>query len=90
MIERSIREVMAPYGYRGVTVRPGEDHAGDPAIFVEVEYDLRDEPPDLGVSSRLLSPLCDKLWEAGERRFPYVRHRFHERQKFDTRRRAKA
>jgi hypothetical protein len=90
MIERTIREVMTPYGYRGIRVRPGEDHDGWPVIFVEVDYDLTETPIDFGYTKLILSPLRDKMWEAGERRFPYIRHRFHERQPLAKRTRAKA
>jgi len=90
LIEKTIREAMAPYGCRSIDVRAGEDHAGNPAIFVEATYDLRDEAPDLGVTSRILTPLVDKMWDVGERRFPYVRHVFHEHQTFDARKRVRA
>jgi hypothetical protein len=35
---------MDPFGLRSVEVRPGEDHDGDPAIFVEAQYDLSATP----------------------------------------------
>ena len=90
LIETSIREAMTPYGYRAVHVRPGEDHDGYPVIFVEVDYDLTETPIDFGVASRILTPLRDKMWEAGERRFPHIRHKFHEKQPIPTRKRARA
>jgi len=92
LIERSIREVMAPlgYGYRGVRVRPGEDHDGDPVIFVDVDYDLTDTPLEFGFSRLIRTSLLDKMWEAGERRFPHIRHRFHEKQPIAPRKRARA
>ena len=90
MIERTIREVMTPYGYRGIRVRPGEDHDGWPVIFVEVDYDLTDTPIELGFNRLIRSPLRDKMWDAGERRFPHIRHRFHELQPVAKRKRARA
>jgi hypothetical protein len=87
LIDRTIREAMAPYRPRSVHVRAGEDHDGDPVIFVEVDYDLTETPVDLAAASRIRTPLLEKMWDAGERRFPHFRHRFHERQP-DSRKRA--
>lgn len=81
---------MAPYGCRSVSVRAGEDHDGDPVIFVDVDYDLSQTPLELGVTGPLGTALRDKLWGAGEFRFPHIWHHFDEHQKVNTRRRAKA
>ncbi len=90
LIERAISANMAPYGYRGIRVRPGEDHDGDPVIFVDVDYDLTETPLDIGATSGILTPLRDKMWEAGERRFPHIRHRFHEQQPIAPQKRVRA
>ena len=89
LIERTIREAMSPYGYRGVRVRAGEDHDGDPVIFVDVDYDLCTQPLEIGVTGQILTPLRDKMWAAGETRFPHIRHRFHERQTIKVQKRAR-
>jgi hypothetical protein len=85
LIERTVRESMAPFGLRAVDVRAGEDHDGDPVIFVEAHYDLSERPIDprltAKLTSRLTTTLRDRLWERGEIRFPHVRHKFDERQK---------
>ena len=84
LIERAIREHMSPLEPRAIDVRAAEDHAGEPAIFIEARYDLIGAPVDMRYASSILTPLRDLLWERGERRFPYVRHLFDERQIFKT------
>jgi len=90
LIKSTIRETMAPFGFRDATVRAGEDHDGDPVIFVDVEYDLTETPIDLAVSPVLLNKVQDRLWRAGEMRFAHIRHNFHERQPLNTRRSKRA
>ncbi len=81
LIEETVRESMSPFGLRSVNVRAGEDHDGDPVIFVEAQYDLSERPIDPTVTAKLTTTLRDRLWERGEIRFPHVRHKFDERQK---------
>lgn len=85
LIERIVRENMAPFGYRNDVARAGEDHAGDPVIFVEVNYDLSENPVDLSVTSALTTTLRDRLWALGETRFPHIHHNFDDRQKVKVR-----
>ena len=90
LIKRTVRESMEPYGLRDVNVRAGEDHDGDPVIFVEAQYDLSERPIDTNVTARLMHVLRGRLWERGETRFPHIRHLFDERQTVSRRpRRAK-
>jgi hypothetical protein len=71
---------MAPFGLRSVEIRAGEDHDGDPVIFVEAQYDLSERPLELGATDRLSSVVNDLVWSSGETRFPHVWHKFHEKQ----------
>ncbi|HJZ45175.1 MAG TPA: hypothetical protein VJ233_15780 [Hyphomicrobiaceae bacterium] len=89
LIEQTVRESMEPFGLRAVHVRAGEDHAGDPVIFVEADYDLVDLPIDVSVTAKLTHILRDRLWKHGETRFPHIRHKFDERHKVSRPRRAK-
>ena len=89
LIEQTVREGMAHYPLRAVKVRAGEDHCGNPVIFVAPEYDLVDHPIELMGTFELMNTLSDKLLASGERRFPHIRHMFDERQRFKKRRRAK-
>ena len=90
LIQETVRESMAPFGLKAVDVRTGEDHDGDPVIFVEAQYDLSERPVDPEVTARLTSILRDRLWAEGETRFPHIRHKFDERQKVSRSRNAKA
>jgi hypothetical protein len=90
LIKRTVAESMKPFGLKSVDVRAGEDHDGDPVIFVEARYDLSETPIDPAVTARLTSVLRDRLWAAGETRFPHTRHKYHEQQKVKARRRAGA
>jgi hypothetical protein len=85
LIERTVRESMSPYALRTVVVRAGEDHDGDPVIFVEVCHDLSETPIDPAVNAKLSFDLWQQLLRAGETRFPHVRHRYHEQQTVKTR-----
>jgi hypothetical protein len=85
LISRTIRETMAPFGLRSVEVRAGEDHDGDPVIFVEAQYDLSETPIDPAVNAKLSFDLWQLLLAAGEARFPHVRHKYHEKQKVKPR-----
>lgn len=90
LIRDTVRESMQAFGLRGVSVRVGEDHDGDPVLFVEADYDLTDTPIDTAVTAGLTTKLRDKLWAVGETRFPHIRHKFPEEQKVKKRGRAHA
>jgi hypothetical protein len=90
LIERTVRESMQPFGLTAVEVRAGEDHDGDPVIFVEAHYELSETPVDTMVIIELLGILRERLWNAGEKRFPHIRHKFDERQEVRSRRRSRA
>lgn len=81
LIRRTIHEAMDPFGLRSVEIRSGEDHDGDPAILVEADYDLSQTPLELGVTGKVASAVRELVRSAGETRFPYIRHKFHEKQK---------
>ena len=66
--------------FERVDVRAGEDHSGDPALFIDAYYGLSDTPLDARLISHTLTELRDLLLKMGEKRFPYVRHHFDERQ----------
>lgn len=80
-IERILRENLSRFGFEHATIEPREDHDGDPAIFIDAEYRLSDEPVDSRVTLATLSMLRDRLIALGEDRFPYLRNHFAEGQK---------
>ena len=80
-IETLIHERMDQFGLSGVEVRPGEDHDGDPVIFVTARYALTDRPIEPQAIFDLELSLRDKAWALGERRFVHVLHKFDDAQK---------
>ncbi len=88
LVRETVRESMQAFGLRAVSVRGGEDHDGEPVLFIEAEYNLSDTPIDTVVTAALTTKVRDKLWAAGETRFPHIRHKFAEAQKVKPRRRA--
>lgn len=89
-IKAAMRESMGPFGLKEVEVRAGEDHDGDPVIFIDATYDLSETPIDTDVTYLLNSKMSRLLLDAGEIRFPHIRNRFHELQKVARPRRRKA
>lgn len=80
-IKGTIREAMEPFGLRSVEVWAGEDHDGDPVIFVEAQYNLSERPLELGITGQVASDVRELVRKTGETRFPHIRHKFHERQR---------
>jgi len=79
-IKRTIRDAMEPFGLKSVEVWAGEDHDGDPVIFIEGQYDLSEKPLELGITGQVASVVRELVRNAGETRFPHIRHKFHEKQ----------
>ncbi len=80
-IEAVIAPTMRRMGYRGLRIEEGEDHTGDPCLFIHVEYAADGDPIDTSISGRLVLDVRHRLLELGEERFPYVRNHFLEEQK---------
>src|ERR1700730_18528591 len=51
-IERILRKNLSRYGFVRAGVEPGDDHDGDPAIFIDAEYVLSDDPVDVNTVIR--------------------------------------
>lgn len=79
-VQKLLKDKFAQYRFERVDVRAGEDHSGDPALFIDAYYGLSDTPLDARLISYTLTELRDLLLKMGEKRFPYVRHHFDERQ----------
>ncbi len=80
-VESVVRQEMGAFGLESVRVRSGEDHDGDPALIVDVEYSPRGRPIEPKIVAGLVTKLRDRLWGLGETRFPYLYHHFSEQQK---------
>jgi hypothetical protein len=83
-IRNTVRELfnerMNRFGFDRAEVHAGSDHSGEPALFIDAFYHLSREPVDTYQVLRLLTDLRNKLIHQGEKRFPYVRHHFNEKQ----------
>ncbi len=80
-INRVLKKAMGRFGLRAIAVKPGPDHAGDPAIYIHVDYDLSPTPLDNKVVLRAEDEIGRLLLAMNEDRFPHFRHHFHEAQK---------
>ncbi len=85
-INTILHESMDPFNLVSVEARGGEDHDGDPVIFVEARFDLSPRPIESAVVSEMELRLRDSLWALGERRFPHIRYLFDEAQTVARRR----
>ena len=80
-IEAAIREAMAPYALRSIRIVPKDNHAGEPSIFIDIDHDLSRTPVDSSKVQALHLRIWRHLLDAGEDRFPYIFHHWHEDQK---------
>jgi len=81
IVNRVLSERVGTYGFNGASVHVGQDHDGDEALFIEARYAHTDREIDPGAFYGLTSAVRAALAHAGEDRFPYIRHRFDERQR---------
>ena len=69
-----LRQEVGRFGVEAISVVPGEDHDGDPVIFVDVDYGPEGDDIDTMVLAGLITKVRDRLWKLGEERFPHIRH----------------
>lgn len=86
---RVLRERLGRHGFRDATILAGDDHDGDPVIFVTAHFDLVTRPLDASITFDMTSKLQDALEPIGETRFPIVSFDFDERQQIAKRQRRK-
>jgi hypothetical protein len=60
----------------GVQVIPGLDHDGDPALFVEIRFEMLEPGIDSKVLIQTGPSLSRTLGSIGEQHFPHIRHDF--------------
>jgi hypothetical protein len=76
IINEVLKRRTGPYGFSRAEIRPGEDHDGDPVIFVETRHKRTDVPVDARETAGAISEIRRKLVQLGEYRFPHVRYHF--------------
>ena len=79
-VQRLLKQRFAKYRLERVDVRAGEDHTGDPALFIHAHFGLSDTPLDTSLVTESFTEIRETLFKMGEKRFPYVRHHFHDEQ----------
>jgi hypothetical protein len=79
-VQEFLRRRLNQYGFERADVHAGEDHSGDPALFIDAYYRLTNEPLERELLVHLLTELRGLLLNRGERRFPHMRHHFDEKQ----------
>jgi hypothetical protein len=86
-IQNLLQQRMDRFGFDRAEVNAGEDHTGDPALFIDAFYHLTKQPVDTTAILRLLTEIRKLLvQQMGEARFPYIRHHFDEQQAVEGRR----
>jgi hypothetical protein len=73
-IKNLLRKEVGRFGITTISVTPGEDHDGDPVIFVDVDYGPVGDDIDTKVLAGLVYKVREQLWKLGEERFPHIRH----------------
>jgi len=79
-VQRLLKQRFAKYRLERVDVRAGEDHTGDPGLFIDAYFALSDTPLDTSLVSESFTEIREALLKMGEKRFPYVWHHFHDEQ----------
>lgn len=72
-IEAVVRERFDSISIADVHVEEGEDHDGDPSLFVRIVFDAEVEDLDAHRMVSITRHLRNRLADLGEERFPYTR-----------------
>ena len=80
-INAMLWQEVGAFGLHKVSVSAGEDHDGDPVIWVDADFEAKGEPIDPKAFAALVGKLHKGVWEMGETRFPHLRNHFSEDQK---------
>ena len=76
IINEVLKRRVGRYGLIRAEILPGEDHDGDPVIFVETRHKRTDVPVDARETAGAISEIRRELIGIGEYRFPHVRYHF--------------
>ena len=80
-IHQIVEQETGRFGFESLKVEAANDHDGDPILRIAANYGNGGEPVDIGALVRVLSQLCERLFELGEDRFPHIRFHFPEDRK---------
>jgi hypothetical protein len=76
LADRVLRSRLGSLGLDRVDVTEGEDHDGDPALFIAAHYREGSRAPDGDTLLDALGALWRAIRESGETRVFYLDHRF--------------
>ena len=80
-IRRLLKQEVGQFGLRSIEMKLGEDHDGDPVLFIDVWYDLTPTRVDTMRVARTSGKLHDLARSVKLVSFPFLRHHFDDAQK---------
>jgi hypothetical protein len=75
-INEVLKRRLGRFGFTRAQIRAGEDHDGDPVLFIDARYKLSDDPVDAAETAGARSEIHKRLLALGESRFPHIKHHF--------------
>lgn len=78
LVEPILRKWLSASGFRRSKTRSGEDHDGDPSLFITAHFERGRMPNSLALL-RSAGEIRHRLRAAGDTRFPYVQPRIPDR-----------
>jgi hypothetical protein len=80
IVDSILRERLAHYVVDRIEVAAGDDHDGDPVLFVDVYFGLSRKPIEAKDTIEAGTEVWTKLVELSESRFPHVNYHYAENQ----------
>ena len=72
LIDPVLAELLGRHGFRGTSVRSGDDHDGDPALFIEILFGASQSDWTSAAIITMKKTILSRIRQAGDARFPYV------------------
>ena len=72
LIDPALAEVLDGHGFQGTDVRSGDDHDGEPALFIDVLFGASRSDWTSAAIIMMKQTILSLLRHAGDARFPYV------------------
>lgn len=73
LAEPTLRGMLAGSGLETVTVGSGDDHHGDPSLFLDTYFEGRGRPVDVPALMAAVDQVRQQIEDRGETRFLYLR-----------------
>ena len=72
LIDPALTVLLGRHGFRGSSVKSGEDHDGEPALFIDVLFGAPQSDWTSAAIITMKKTILSRLRQAGDPRFPYV------------------